>query len=493
MRPALHSVILPALIGLAACLCPAFRAVGDDDTLPNFNAPQDNSPLNVDKVNRVFGVTMFKDPSLWDEDDIFVAKRLGWPEEGRTSSQSSYRLYPTEKSPVNILGARAYSCVLYATRGRPTEVSIVFVNEGDYEWSQKVLEAARQMNSHDDSTTNSPDTTDANPSTNAAPDAPPGPDSAPNGPSPLASLSNDDRADIKRKVNDDFEKALMQDAQIITNGLTQLFGDPAYQGFGGGSETREQVKRWDWQGHAFLLSAPRDQYVTLRIVPVDFANNYGKADTIDHDELKTMLLKNVKQADSGDMVVSDIPMVDQGPKGYCVPATWERYLRYLGIPADMYVLAMAAGTSQQGTNLDAMVENVDSLVTLYHRRIDDFSGDLDMQTISKNIDTGLPLMWTCSIHIPFEKAISQRMASRSKVTDWNAWGAQLAAQDNLEIAQEITGTPSAGGHQRMIIGYNATTQEIAISDSWSMAFAIRWMTLNEANKINAGQSYVIEP
>ena len=31
------------------------------------------------------------------------------------------------------------------------------------------------------------------------------------------------------------------------------------------------------------------------------------------------------------VVVTDIPMVDQGPKGYCVPATWERYLRYLGI------------------------------------------------------------------------------------------------------------------------------------------------------------------
>ena len=120
------------------------------------------------------------------------------------------------------------------------------------------------------------------------------------------------------------------------------------------------------------------------------ADNYGKADTIDHDDLKAMLLHRVKQTDSGDVVVSDIPMVDQGPKGYCVPATWERYLRYLGIPADMYVLAMAAGTSDRGTNLDAMVENVDSLVTLYHRRIDTFSGDLDMKMISRNIDLGLP-------------------------------------------------------------------------------------------------------
>ena len=128
---------LPILLGGVG---PVFRALGDDDPLPNFNAPVDNSPLNADKVNRAFGLTMFQDPSLWNEDDIFVAKRLGWPEESRTLSQSSYRLYPTANNPVKILGASAYSCVLYAEKGRPTEISIVFVNVGDYDWNQKFLE-----------------------------------------------------------------------------------------------------------------------------------------------------------------------------------------------------------------------------------------------------------------------------------------------------------------------------------------------------------------
>jgi len=491
---AVRFVILLAGASLLAGLSPLFPARGDDDTLPNFNAPVDNSPLNVDKVNRIFGIDLFKDPSLWDEDDIFVAKRLGWPEESRTFTQSSYRLYPTDKNPAAILGARAYSCVLYATHGRPTEVSIVFVNEGDYEWTQNFLKDAAQRLKPPDgaaTTTNS----DSSPDTNAAPNAPPGPDSTTNSPgnSETSHLNDDDISDINRDVHAAFEKALKQDAQTITDALTRLFGDPVHEGFGGGSETRERVLRWDWQGHAFLLSMPKDAYVTLRIVPVAFADNYGKADTIDRDALKAMLLQRVKRTDSGDVVVSEIPMVDQGPKGYCVPATWERYLRYLGIPADMYVLALAAGSTPRGTNLDAMVESVDSLVTLYHRRIDNFPGDLDMKMISKNIDSGLPIMWTCSIHIPFERAVSRRKAERSKVTDWNAWAAQLATQDQAEIPAEITGTASAGGHQRMIIGYNDATGEIAISDSWSRFFAIRWMTLAEANAINAGQSYVIEP
>jgi hypothetical protein len=449
---------LVALLVMVACLCLEFQSRAADDTLPNFNAPADNSPLNADKVNRVFGASVFTAGPLWDEDDASVAKRLGWPEESRTSTLSSFRLYPDEKTPVNLLRARAYSCVLYATKDRPTEVSIVFVNEGDYEWTQNFSKEAKQKSKGAD-----------------------------------AATADDDAADISRDVHDAFEKALKHDAQSLTDALTGLFGPPAHQGFGGGAETREQVKRWDWQGHAFLLSTPRDSYVTLRIVPVAFADNYGKADNIDHDDLKAMLLQRVKSSDSGDVLVTEIPMVDQGPKGYCVPATWERYMRFLGIPADMYVLAMAAGSSQEGTNLDAMVENVDSLVTLYRRRIDNFSGDLDMRTISKNIDKGLPLMWGCFIHIPLEKAITNRMDDRAKVTDWNAWAAQLAAGDSSEIAQEITGDQSAGGHQRMIVGYNNQTNEIAISDSWSKRFALRWMTLREANAINQGQFYVIEP
>jgi hypothetical protein len=474
------------LLGLFGPVPPSRLLMADDDPLPNFNAPVDNSPLDADKVNRAMGVTMFKDPSLWDEDDIFVAKRLGWPQESQTMTQSSYRLYPTETKPVKILGARAYSCVLYAEKGRPTEVSIVFVNEGDYEWDQNFLKAAQQMQHHDtspDATTN-PDDTNSAPDTSSDTNAPP---------TDLTKLNSDDYSTIGDSVHEAFEKALKQDAQTLTDALTGLFGDPAFEGFGGGSETREQVKRWDWQGHAFLLSAPRDQYVTLRIVPVAFADNYGKADTIDRDALKALLLDRVKRADSGDVVVSEIPMVDQGPKGYCVPATWERYLRYLGIPADMYVLAAAAGSSQKGTNLDEMVGNVDSLVTLYHRKIDEIPGDLDMKTIAKNIDMGLPLMWTCSIHIPLEIAITKRKMEREEISDWKAWGAQLQAQDADEIAKEVVGSPSQGAHQRMIIGYNDTTGEIAISDSWSTAFAIRWMTLQEANAINGGELYLIEP
>jgi hypothetical protein len=485
---ATHLLLLAVVL---LSLAPAARA--DDDDLPNFNAPSDNSPLNVAKVNRALGITLFKDASLWNEDAAAVAQRLSWPQESQTSTQSSYRLYPTRELPQTILGARAYSCVLYAAKGHPTEVSIVFVNHGDYEWASNYLAEAHRQYPEE-----VPDLSATSTSTTTLPDPAVTPnDATPGPPDPLDAvrmLSPDHRDSVAQSVQEQFEQALKQDTQTLTDALTKLFGDPQHMGFGGSdSDTRERVLRWDWQGHAFLLSSPKDTYVALRIVTTSFADNYGVADDVDRDALKAELAQRVKQTGSGDVVVTDIPMVDQGPKGYCVPATWERYLRYLGIPADMYVLANAAGTSQQGTDLDAMVQNVDSLVTLYHRRIDSGSGDLDLDAIAKNIDVGLPLMWCCTIHLPFERAITARMNDRAKVTDWTAWAAKLADQDKTEIPAENTGAPIVGGHQRMIIGYNSKTSEIAISDSWSRRYAIRWMTLAEANAINAGQTYVIEP
>jgi len=477
-------LLLPAVVLLT--FITSVRAADDD--LPNFNAPTDTTPLNVDKVNKYAGVTLFKDASLWNEDAGAVAQRLGWPQESETSTQSSYRLYPSSDLPVTIFGARAYSCVLYATKGHPTEISVVFVNTGDYNWVQQYLAAANKQNPGNPADIPTPDDNSNSNVTSGSTSRKHDPTEV------LAKLTQDDRDRIVKDVQTNFEKALKTDTQTLTDAMTKLFGDPQHMGFGGSnSDTRERVLRWDWQGHAFLVSSPKDAYVTLRIVPKEFADNYGKADDTASDDLRTQLAQRVKKSDNGDVVVTDIPMVDQGPKGYCVPATWERYMRYLGIPADMYVLANAAGTSQEGTDLGAMVQNVDSLVTLYHRRIDGANGDLDLRSIAKNIDNGLPLMWACLIHVPLERAITKRMKDRDQVTDWDAWAAKLADGDKTEIPAEITNTQVDGGHQRMIIGYNAKTNEIAISDSWSKVFAIRWMTLAEANAINAGQTFVIEP
>jgi hypothetical protein len=209
----------------------------------------------------------------------------------------------------------------------------------------------------------------------------------------------------------------------------------------------------------------------------------------ERDEMRDLLAKRVVHRDNGDVIVSEMPMVDQGPKGYCVPATWERYLRYMDVPADLYVLAIMGDSGLGGgTNLERMKAGVDDYVSAYHRRIENYDGPLDVAHIAKYIDQGLPLMWTCWIQEQVEHQTSKNTEERKKVTDWNAYAKDLVTQD-AALGPNFSGQDMArtNGHMRLIIGYNAATNEIAISDSWGEAMAERWMYVGTADRISQGQ------
>ena len=89
-----------------------------------------NAALAAEDLNRVFGLPLWQDASLWDDGDSAVARRLGWPEESRTSSQTSYRKYGSDGD--RVMGARAYSLALFGQTGRPAQLSLVFANKGDF-------------------------------------------------------------------------------------------------------------------------------------------------------------------------------------------------------------------------------------------------------------------------------------------------------------------------------------------------------------------------
>src|SRR5690606_10249018 len=124
-----------------------------------------------------------------------------------------------------------------------------------------------------------------------------------------------------------------------------------------------------WNGHAFILSNEEGEYVSLAVISSESADEGGKSARMRDSEMKERLIASVAREENGDVRITEIPMVDQGPKGYCVPATFERAMRALGIEADMYLLAMV-GESQAGggTSVELLLENVRSQVYRKGRR-----------------------------------------------------------------------------------------------------------------------------
>jgi len=216
------------------------------------------------------------------------------------------------------------------------------------------------------------------------------------------------------------------------------------------------------------------------------ADHYGDVANMDRETIKAELAKRVLKNDNGDVVLQEIPMVDQGPKGYCAPATWERYLRYVDVPADMYVLAMLGNSGiGGGTNIYALRGGVNDYVGSYGRRIETTNVPLDVSHISKFIDQGLPLMWSCFAMKDIEKDINLHTDQRKKATDWESYKANLQETDKTLVPLNLNDLGVLEyAHMRMIIGYNAQTNELAISDSWGDPFALRWITVKEAQNIS---------
>lgn len=121
----------------------------------------------------------------------------------------------------------------------------------------------------------------------------------------------------------------------------------------------------------------------------------------------------------GDVFI-EVPMVDQGPKGYCAPATMTRIIQYYGHEVDLNQVAQMMGTEAGG---GTYLSDIEKSVKQITRRLRMSFKDLKKykyRDVKRYIDKGSPLFWVVPEHI------------------------------------------------RLIVGYNDKNSEILYSDSWGL-------------------------
>jgi hypothetical protein len=391
--------------------------------------------VTVEQINEAIGHALFAGNTLWSSKPEEVAARLDWPRESKTAIGESYRAYPNAE--YRFLGARPHSSALYGENEQVTGLSIVYANKGDS----------------------------------------------------FGAAGGGEEHFIKGKPvpggMEGVRLIMANDAEIIGGKLSALLGPSQKQRFGEG-ESRVEVERWDWAGHAFLLSHVPDEYVSLAVQTVAAAENRGNTARVSDATIRERARGFIEKRDNGDVVISNIPMVDQGPKGYCVPATAERCMRFLGIPADMYLLAMAGETQAGGgTSVELLLSNIGSDIKRKGRSFDMVDGELKMRDIQKSIDEGIPMIWAMFSTEEFNEISTERTKSRKD--SWESHkNAVVAAAADSKLSPD-----RSRAHVVIITGYNAETNEIAFSDSWGERYLERWITLPEAEQISQKRLYVI--
>lgn len=218
---------------------------------------------------------------------------------------------------------------------------------------------------------------------------------------------------------------------------------------------------------------------------------------------------NVRKEANGDVWLDNVPMVNQGDKGYCAVATCERVLRYYGANVDEHQLAQMAGTTaEDGTSREEMRETAKRMGSQYRlgyneivsmhgsrkeaeKELESYNKaakamkrpELDASRFTANNVFSLPRMMDAmesevllrarSRDARFKKFLAG-VKSRVDAGIPVFWSVRLGVFPEPDIPQ------ADGGHMRLIIGYNQKTHEIIYSDSWGKGHEKKRMSEDKA-------------
>lgn len=229
---------------------------------------------------------------------------------------------------------------------------------------------------------------------------------------------------------------------------------------------------------------------------------------------------NIKLNDDGDKYLQNIPMVDQGPKGYCAVAVTERILRYYGQEIDQHVMAQLADTGQGGgTNSNKMMEMLKKAGVKFRVKVKEHMEAMNSLELARDLDKYNKLRKRKKVSLitvynngqgcfeqnylqlkqdmetykeykcqkekteysKFKKAVVKSIDSGIPLV----WGVQLGL-----LPEEKLNPQAFGGHLRMIIGYNEKKNEIVYSDTWGAGHEFKKMKWDDAWCITTSYSNI---
>lgn len=289
------------------------------------------------------------------------------------------------------------------------------------------------------------------------------------------------------------------------------------------SATRSEGFLWQGAASAYLLefSAQREvktrdipfraEFIRLRAVPT----GPGMASAGPARATRATLPGNVLKKD-GATFIQNIPMVDQGEKGYCVVATTARVFGYYGMQVDQHEIAQIANASaESGTSSSGMIESLGRIAGRFKVRVKTHEemeypelGDLvsDYNRLAKRKNAReFPAdpsvnMWT------YFDAFDPAILKETRMKDGAGFKSFIAeVQRSVDAGvpllwtvtvgifpEEKINPQTRGGHMRLIIGYNTATNEVLYSDSWGAGHEMKRLGTAEAFCATHGL-YSIQP
>ena len=280
---------------------------------------------------------------------------------------------------------------------------------------------------------------------------------------------------------------------------------------------------WYTEKSAILLessvSRGGPEFLRLRLAPKPrgafyLGNSTGR---VRQQVFRGDLRRNVQKKETGDVLIQGIPMVDQGPKGYCAVASAERVFRYYGLETDQHEMAQLASSSSAGGTSQRMMHEalkkastgvqlrVFDIIKFEPRDFLDWIEAYNREAKKKDVNAQ-PIDLRRAYYLDYVFAsLNPEVYRDVRSTRGNFFeGFQKDVFDNIDqgiplmwgvylgLFPEKDIPQARGGHMRLIIGYNRKENSLIYTDSWGAGHEAKRMPLDQAYAMTTGL-YTVKP
>lgn len=283
-----------------------------------------------------------------------------------------------------------------------------------------------------------------------------------------------------------------------------------------GKDSAVKLKSWEWKWDTGIARLEANSSGKRKTFEPEFIrlnmganakalNSGGANDNISRHELRS----SITTEEDGTVWLKGIPMVDQGQKGYCVPATLARVFAFYGMDkVDQHTLAdLCESKSSGGTSTLDMEDAMKQICKKYHTKflvLEDYISSIKSiiepyNRLAKREDkTLISLRFDPFDTVDAELLKKARAGKGSQVSKWMKdikknidAGFPVIWSVTVGIYQEEIPLPqNRGGHLRLIIGYNLRNKTIIYTDSWGAMHARKTMPADNALSMTKGR-YII--
>lgn len=292
------------------------------------------------------------------------------------------------------------------------------------------------------------------------------------------------------------KKAFAAKLKESVSALNEALGMPGKQKNLLTRDTGVKVKATEWRGEhiAARLESCDREFIRLTVTAdAESLSGGGAADAVS----KKSLRQNVCR-EGGALWIKGIPMVDQGEKGYCVPATLARIFSYYGMSGiDQHAMAaLCESGGATGTSVLEMQRALEAISHRFHVRLSQIDARMpDLSDVYARYNqvaaaAGQPRLLPMGAGRNLSEADGKLMQQAMGLRDADV--AKWLKPIRKPLQEGIPILWCVPGHMRMIIGYDTERQELIYSDSWGARTAEERMPLAAACAISVFR-YILKP